>query len=120
MKHQLVEKPMFSARDFLGGLLIGAAAGAAAAYLTTPQTGKKTRALLQKKGKQIQKQATDRVDDAWEQAEEVVEQALQKGQQVRDEANTRVKAIGKRGQDMFDERLDQVENILESLRSVRD
>lgn len=120
MKNQAAVKSTFSARDFLGGLLIGVAAGAATAYLTTPQTGKKTRALLQKKGKQLQKQANARVDDALEQAEEVVEQALQKGQKVRDDANARVKEISKRGQDMLDDRLERVENILESLRPSRD
>jgi len=120
MKNQIANDSTFSIRDFLGGVIIGGVAGAVTAYLTTPQTGKKTRAQLRKKGLQLQKQATGTVDDAWTQVEEALEQALAKGQQVKDDTGNKVKALGKRGQDMLDERIEQVESVLESLRSARD
>ena len=50
-------KSNFSMRDFLGGVIVGGLAGAATAYLTAPQAGKKTRAQLHKKTMQLRNKA---------------------------------------------------------------
>ena len=58
-------------RGFIAGLLIGGLigglVGAAAMLLLAPQSGKKTRAQIQKKSLQVRDQATEAVEDAMEQ-----------------------------------------------------
>ena len=47
----------------LGGMLIGALAGAAAALLLAPQSGKNTRRQIQEKGIELRDRTTELVDD---------------------------------------------------------
>jgi gas vesicle protein len=52
----------------LAGLLIGGLAGAGAMLLVAPQSGKRTRAKIQRQGVELREQATDTVEDALDQA----------------------------------------------------
>jgi gas vesicle protein len=51
----------------LGGLLIGALAGAVAMLLLAPQSGKDTRTQIQKKGIELRDRTTEMVEDTWAQ-----------------------------------------------------
>jgi gas vesicle protein len=50
-------------RGVLGGMLIGALAGAAAALLLAPQSGKDTRKQIQEKSIELRDRTTELVDD---------------------------------------------------------
>jgi gas vesicle protein len=51
----------------LGGLLIGALAGAVAMLLLAPQSGKDTRTQIQKKGIELRDRTTEMMEDTWAQ-----------------------------------------------------
>jgi gas vesicle protein len=48
---------------FLAGILLGALAGAAAMLLLAPQSGKKTRRQIRRKGKALRKQTAGAIED---------------------------------------------------------
>jgi len=80
----------------LVGLLIGGLVGAGAMLLLAPQSGKKTRAQIQKKSLELRDQTTEAVEDA-------VSQAGAKVRQVRADVRKEVKELDHRGQAMLDE-----------------
>ena len=80
----------------LVGLLIGGLVGAGAMLLLAPQSGKKTRAQIQKKSLELRDQTTEAVEDA-------VSQAGAKVRQVRAVVRKEVKELDHRGQAMLDE-----------------
>jgi len=65
----------FDLRGFASGLVIGGLAGTAIAFLTAPQSGRKTRAQIRQKTLELRDQAADQIDDAWQQAEDTVRRA---------------------------------------------
>ena len=60
--------------DFLVGLLVGSALGAAAALLYAPQSGEGTRDSLKRKGLQIKDSATDVYDQVKDQTTTIASQ----------------------------------------------
>jgi gas vesicle protein len=52
------------AGGYLAAFAIGALVGTVAALLYAPRSGKETRELLAKKGRELKGQATDAIDDA--------------------------------------------------------
>lgn len=61
---------------FVTGLLLGAAIGAAAAFLTAPQSGTRTRKKLGKTARQLRKSTGDRWDDLADDVKGRVDDAL--------------------------------------------
>lgn len=120
MRNQTTVRPNFSLSDFVFGLVLGGLAGTAVALLTAPQSGVETRAQLREKTEQFRDKASSKVEGALEQAESVVEQALAKGQQIRKETEATIKKLGHRGQAVLDERIDDAEALLESVRPGRE
>ncbi len=59
---------------FLGGLLLGSVAGAGVMLLTAPQSGKKTRKQLQRKGQKVRKQTAKTVKQTVEQVQDKASQ----------------------------------------------
>jgi gas vesicle protein len=58
----------------LAGALIGGLAGATAMLLLAPQSGKRTRAKLQRQSHELREQAADTVEDAVDQARDTARQ----------------------------------------------
>jgi gas vesicle protein len=85
----------------LGGLMIGSVAGAVAMLLLAPQTGKKTRTLIQDKGIELRDRATGMMDDAFEQVRSSTGKIAADGLQKADE-------LKQQGQDLLAEQLDRV------------
>lgn len=56
------------------GLLVGGLTGALVMLLVAPQSGKKTRAKLQRRGAEWREQATDTIEDAADAAQEKANQ----------------------------------------------
>lgn len=61
---------------FVTGLLLGTLIGASAAYLTAPQSGKKTRKRLSKTAVGIRKSSADRWDELAEDVKDRVDDAI--------------------------------------------
>ncbi len=82
------------------GMLIGGLAGAAAALLMAPQSGKDTRRQIQEKSIELRDRTTELVDDTME--------------QVRTKANNLTVALKDRGQAMAIEQLDHVSDAAQA------
>ena len=62
-KSQDFKYPTNNTLGVLGGMLLGALAGAAAALLLAPQSGQDTRRQIQEKGAELRDRTTELVDD---------------------------------------------------------
>ena len=86
--------------DVLGGMLIGALAGAAAALLLAPQSGKDTRRQIQEKSIELRDRTTELVDDTMA--------------KVRTNANRITMDLKSRGQEVA---VKQLENVSEAAQA---
>ena len=96
MIHENQELKYHSNNTFgvLGGMLIGALAGAAAALLLAPQSGQDTRKQIQEKGIELRDRTTEMVDETVA--------------KVRTNANKITMDLKGRGQEIAVEQLDNV------------
>jgi gas vesicle protein len=90
---------------FLAGVLVGCVAGASVVLLVAPQSGKKTRALIQEKGIELRVQATEAVED-------VVAQARAKAHQITTDVHEKAEELQHRGQEMFDKQKERVSTLV--------
>ena len=67
------ERQAFS---FVTGLILGAVIGAGVAFLTTPQTGKKTRREIRRSARQLKGTTAERFDDVAAEVRGKVDEAL--------------------------------------------
>jgi len=86
---------------FIAGLLIGGMAGAGAMLLLAPQSGKRTRAQIQRQGRDLRDQATGTIEDA-------VVQARIKARQISADVRGQAEDLQHRGEDMFDEQKERL------------
>jgi gas vesicle protein len=93
---------------FLAGLLAGGLVGAGTMLLLTPQSGKKTRAGIEKKGKQLRKQFVRTMD-------KTTGQVRTKAQEITDDVTEQVDDLQQRGQDAIDEQRDHLGDSLRDL-----
>jgi gas vesicle protein len=96
-----------NAWSFLAGLLMGGLAGAGTMLLLAPQSGKKTRAQIQRKSIELRDQTTEVVEDA-------VAQAGVKARQITADVHEQAGALQQRGQDMFDEQRKRLSTVVEA------
>lgn len=90
----------------VAGLLIGGLVGVGVTLLLAPQSGKRTRALIQQKSIELREQASDSVDDA-------VAQARIKVRHITSDISDKAEELQQRGQAMIDEQKER----LSALRS---
>ena len=96
---------------FLAGLLVGGAAGAAPMLMLAPQSGEKTRAGIEKKGKQLRKQLVKTVEDT-------TAQVRTKAHQITDSVAEQAGDLQQRGQDVVDEQRDLLGDSIKDLGKV--
>jgi len=82
--------------SFLAGLLVGGLVGAGAMLLLAPQSGKKTRAQIQKKSIELRDQTVKAVEGA-------VAQVRGEARQITDDVHEQAADLQQRGEDMVDE-----------------
>jgi len=62
--------------SFISGLLLGTIIGAGVAYLTAPETGRKTRKRLKRAAGDLRASASDRLDDLADEVKGKVDEAI--------------------------------------------
>ena len=92
---------------FLGGLLLGSVAGAGVMLLMAPQSGKKTRKQLQRKGQKVRKQTAKTVKHK-------VEQVQDKANQVSTSIHGQVEELQERAHDAIDDQKDRWEPVVKA------
>ncbi len=98
----------------LAGMLIGGLAGAGAMLLLAPQSGEKTRALIQVKGVELRDRTTEVVDQA-------LSQARSDSQEIASEVRERAGQLKQLGQDKLVAGIDRASTVLEAGKvAVRD
>ncbi|MCZ7672133.1 MAG: YtxH domain-containing protein [Chloroflexi bacterium] len=86
---------------FLGGLLLGALTGAGAMLLLAPQSGKRTRRQIRRKGQKVRKQTAVTLHDG-------VDQIRDKAHQVTTRIQDQAEELQQHGQDVVE---DQKRNV---------
>lgn len=92
---------------FLAGLALGSLAGAGAMLLLAPQSGKKTRKQIRRKGKNLRKQTDKAMDGA-------VAQVRAKAHQVTNSIHEQAEDLQQRGQDVLDEGKERFSVVVEA------
>ena len=95
------------AKGFLAGALLGSLAGAGAALLLAPQSGKRTRAKIQHAGLELRDQTVAGVEDA-------LEQARATGRHISAGVHKQTEDLQQRGQALLDEQKERVATIVEA------
>lgn len=89
------------------GLLLGSLIGAGVMLLMAPQSGKKTRRQLRRRGRELREQTTDAVDDT-------VAQVRAKAHQVTTSIHEQSEALQQRGHDVIDEGKERFATVVEA------
>jgi len=85
----------------LTGMLIGGLAGAVTMLLLAPQSGEKTRVLIQNKGIELRDQATEMLDDT-------LAQVRKDSKKLADSGSLKAKELIQQGQELVAEKLEYV------------
>lgn len=96
---------------FLAGLLLGSLIGAGVTLLLAPQSGKKTRKQIRRKGRDLRAQTTDAVDDT-------VAQVRAKAHEVTTNIHEQTEALQQRGQDVLDEGKERFAVVVEAGKTI--
>jgi gas vesicle protein len=93
---------------FLAGMMVGALAGAAAMLLLAPQSGKKTRRQIRRKGKALRKQTAGTIEDS-------VAQVRATAQDVTDNIHEQTEALQQRAQDVLEAGKERLSTAVEDV-----
>lgn len=106
-KKQQKQTSGLSLGNVLIGALVGALAGALAMLLMAPQSGKKTRATIEKKGKQLRQQAAETI-------EEGVDQVRTKANAVSAKVHKQVEELQQMGHDAVEQQKERWAPVVEA------
>lgn len=100
-----------------GGLLVGALVGAAVMLFVAPQSGKKTRALVQKRSRALADHARESVEDAVEKtrdrAKDLSEQVHDRAKDLSEQVHDRADDLDKRRKAMLHEQKERVSDFVD-------
>ncbi len=91
----------------LAGLAVGGAAGAVAMLLLAPQSGKRTRAKLERQSHELREQTAETAEDA-------VAQARVTAHKIKHDVRKDAKKLEQRGHALLDEQKDKLATIVEA------
>lgn len=92
---------------FLGGLLLGNLTGAVVMLLLAPQSGKKTRRQIRRKGQKVHKQTADTLHDG-------MNQIRDKTHQVTTSLQDQAEKLQQHGQDVVEDQKDRWGPVVEA------
>ena len=99
------ENTGLNALRFLAGVLVGGLVGASVTLLMAPQSGKKTRALIQEKSIELRDQTAEVVEDT-------VAQARTKAHQITTDVHEKAEELQHRGQEMLNKQKERVSALV--------
>jgi len=107
-KYELENSNAFlAALSFIAGLVLGALAGAVTALLIAPQSGKKTRLQIRRKGKGLRKQTAEAVKDGVDQLRDIASEATTS---IHEQAEN----LQQRGQKIVDQQMERWSPVVEA------
>jgi gas vesicle protein len=106
-KNQELEYPNNNIFGVLAGLLIGCVAGAMTMLLLAPQSGKRTRMQIQKKGIELRERTTEIVEDA-------MKQVQQDSKKITRDGRKKAKELMKQGQELV---VEQIEHVTDAVKA---
>ena len=101
--------------NFLAGFLLGGLSGAVTMLLLAPQSGKKTRTNLQRKGIEVRDQMVKSVEDATAQVRSKAREVTHDVQEQAEDVQEQAEDLQQRGQDVIDEQRDHLGQSLKDL-----
>jgi gas vesicle protein len=96
---------------FLAGLLAGSLVGAGATLLLAPQSGRRTRAKIQRKSAELREQTAGTVGDS-------LAQARAKAGQITGDVREKTDELGQRAQAVFDEQSEHLSSAVKAGKKV--
>jgi gas vesicle protein len=103
-----------AAMGFVAGMLIGGLAGAGAMLLMAPQSGRRTRVQIRRKGMELRDQAMDGVGEAVEQVRATTDQITSNVQKQGDKLQKQADKIQQRGQHALDQQKERWAPVVEA------
>ena len=113
-EHEHAELNVQAALGFLAGIAIGALAGAGTMLLMAPQSGKRTRAQIRHKGRELRDQATDTIQEAVTDARTTGEHLTARVQKQADKIQKQADKLQQRGQDAIDAQKERWSPVVEA------
>ena len=92
---------------FVAGTLVGGLIGAGAMLLMAPQSGKKTRKQLWRRGQDVREQTTDTIEDG-------LKQVRAKARKVTTKIHKQAEELQHRGQDVLDQQRERWSPVVEA------
>lgn len=102
----------------LVGALVGALAGALAMLLMAPQSGKKTRAKIEKKGKQLRQQAADTIEGGVEQVRTKANEVVTKANEVSAKLHKQAEDLQQRGHEVIEHQKERWTPVVEASKAA--
>lgn len=96
---------------FLAGMLVGGLVGAGTTLLMAPQSGKKTRKQLWRKGRNLRQQTAETIEDG-------VNQVRAKAHEVTTNLHKQAEALQQRGQDVLDQQRERWSPVVEATQTA--
>lgn len=96
---------------FLVGLLIGGVVGAGVMALLAPQSGKKTRRQMRRKGKKMREQTIDTMEDG-------MAQARTAAHDLSSSIVEQTEALQQRGHEAYDEGMEHITSVVDAGKSA--
>lgn len=101
----------FAGLLFLAGTLVGSLIGAGAMLLMAPQSGKKTRKQLWRRGQDMREQTTDSIEDG-------MKQVRAKARKVTTKIHKQAEELQQRGQDVLDQQRERLSSTVEASKTA--
>lgn len=96
---------------FLAGTLLGGLVGAGVMLLTAPQSGKKTRKQLWRKGRNLRQQTAETIEGG-------VNQVREKAHEVTSSLHKQAEALQQRGQDVLDQQRERWSPVVDATQTA--
>lgn len=97
--------------SLFSGILIGGAIGAVTALLMAPQSGQKTRQMIQDKSMEIKDRTNETIDETLARAERALADVQKRVNEVSGQAKKRVDEFSHRGQKELEEQRQRLEEV---------
>lgn len=96
---------------FLAGTLLGGLVGAGVMLLMAPQSGKKTRKQLWRKGRNLRQQTAETIEGS-------VNQVREKAHEVTSSLHKQAEALQQRGQDVLDQQRERWSPVVDATQTA--